>query len=82
MGEGVRVPGGGLRTRRLEALMSRLIEHGLARRLGAPLFTPGGQRVLVGTKSMGDGWVAAIIRLEGRASHDEAAWIGVRTKLI
>lgn len=27
---------------------------------------------------MGDGWVAAIIRLEGRANHDEAAWIGAR----
>ena len=60
--------------------MSRLfdLQHGLARRLGAPECTPGGQRVLVGTKSMGDGWVAAIIRLDGCASHDEAAWIGAR----
>lgn len=60
--------------------MSRLfdLQHGLARHLGAPEFTPGGQRVLVGTKSMGDGWVAAIIRLAGCASHDEAAWIGAR----
>jgi hypothetical protein len=58
--------------------MSQLFEHGLARHLGAPEFTPGGQRVLVGTKSMGDGWVAAIIRLEGCANHDETAWIGAR----
>ena len=58
--------------------MSQLFEHGLARHLGAPEFTPGGQRVLVGTKSMGDGWVASIIRLDGCASHDEAAWIGAR----
>jgi len=58
--------------------MSQLFEHGLARHLGAPGFTPGGRRVLVGTKSKGDGWVAAIIRLDGCASHHEAAWIGAR----
>lgn len=63
--------------------MSRLFDlrHGLARHLGEPEFIPRVQRVLVGTKSMGDGWVAAIIRLDGCASHDEAAWIGARIQV-
>lgn len=56
---------------------NRMGRHqGLRRHLTGTEVTPGHQRVLVGTKSLDDGWVMAIIRIDGCTNDVEAAWLG------
>lgn len=37
---------------------------------------PGVQEVFVGTKGVDDGWVIALLRIDGCTSEEQAAWFG------
>ena len=54
--------------------------QGLHRHFMSIEVTPGQQRVLVGTKPLNDGWVMAIIRIDGCTNDAEAAWLGQRIR--
>ena len=60
------------------------LQHGLSLHLSRPQFTPSGQTVYVGTRSTGDGWFAAVIRIDDCANEAEASWLGtsVQTDLV
>jgi len=56
----------------------------LRRRLRAhfeePNVTPGRQRVYVGKRRLDDGWVMAIVRIDGCTDAEEAMWLGQRIR--
>jgi len=52
------------------------LQHGLGRHLADPRFTASGQVVYVGTKSLADGWVVAVIRIDNIVNEAQAFWLG------
>lgn len=56
------------------------LQHSLRRHLTDREFTPGGQTIYVGTRPTGDGWVAAVIRIDDCISEVEASWLGARVR--
>lgn len=60
------------------------LQHGLAHHLSDPGFSPGGQRVHVGTRPVDDGWAIAVIRIDDCTTAAEAIWFGshVRADLL
>lgn len=56
----------------------------LRRRLRAhfeePNVTPGRQRAYVGKRPLDDGWVMAIVRIDGCTDAEEAMWLGQRIR--
>lgn len=60
------------------------LQHGLMRHFAGPEITPGAHAVYVGTKPTDDGWVMAVVRIDGCADDAEAAWLGgqIRSDLL
>lgn len=50
--------------------------HGLRQHFLGPQVKPGGQELFVGTRSLDEGDVAAVIRIDGCATEAGAAWLG------
>lgn len=53
-----------------------VLAHDLAWRLDSADFEPDGQTIYVGTRPFDDGWVAAVIRIDGCGDEGEALWLG------
>lgn len=60
------------------------LQHGLMRHFVGPEITPGAHAIYVGTKPTDDGWVMAVVRIDGCADDVEAAWLGgqIRSDLL
>lgn len=61
-------------------MMYPLLQHDLGHHLSDPHFTSGGQAVYVGTRPVNDGWVIAVIRIDGCLNENEASWLGTRIR--
>lgn len=60
------------------ATMFPSLSHGLRLHLSDARFTRSEQAVYFGTCPAGDGWVAAVIRIDNVISETEASWLGAR----
>jgi hypothetical protein len=57
-----------------------LLRHRLADHLPDCPGPPGAQEVFVGTKPVEDGWVIAVLRVDGCTTEKQAAWFGGRVQ--
>ena len=56
------------------------LPHGIMRHFTEPEITPGAHAIFVGTKPADEGWVMAVVRIDGCADEVEAAWLGGRIR--
>lgn len=61
-------------------MLQDISRHRLADHLLTCPGPPGAQKVFVGTRPIEDGWVIAVLRIDGCTTEKQAAWFGGRVQ--